>query len=320
MGLSKAQYDEIMREYDRKRIESARILDRKQAKVYEMIPEYSDIEEEIGDIAYECGIKSIEGDESALEDMKRKIEELSAKKTELLVSCGFPTDYLEPAFSCPDCKDTGYIGSEKCHCLNQKILELLYSKSNVGEILDKENFDTIDLDLYSDSEYEMMKPIIDKCKEYVEKFGQDCENLLFSGKPGVGKTFLTNCITKALLDKGYSVIYFTSVQLFDTLSKYVFSYDYSESGDSMREDLVSCDLLIIDDLGTETTSNFVASQLFNLINERDIRGKATIISTNLMLADITERYTERVLSRLVGKYTLIKPDISDMRFKSKISN
>lgn len=320
MGLSNAQYDEIMREYDRKRIEANHRLDAKSAQVYEMIPEYSDVEEEIRDVAFEYGIKGISGDSEALSQMRTKIEELSARKKALLTEHGFSPDYLELDYSCMDCKDTGYIGKQKCHCLTQKILQVLYSKSNVGDILEKENFDTLDIDKYSDSEYEIMKPIITKCKDYVAHFDEKCENLLFMGNPGVGKTFLSNCIAKGLLDSGHSVIYFTSVQLFDTLSSYAFSYDYSENSMGMKEDIHSCDLLIIDDLGTEMTNSFVSSHLFDIINERELRGKATIISTNLDIAEITGRYSERVLSRLAGKYERLKLDIRDIRFKSKISS
>ena len=319
MGLTNAQYDEIMREYDRKRIEASHRLDAKAAQVYEMIPEYSDVEEEIREVAFQCGLKSIGGDESALSDMREKIEELGKKKEELLVANGFSANYLEPDYACMDCKDTGYIGQQKCHCLKQKILTVLYSKSNVGDILEKENFDTLSIDEYTDAEYEIMQPVIDKCKEYVEKFDKNPRNLIFTGNPGVGKTFLTNCIAKALLDKGHSVIYFTSVQLFDKLSTYAFSYDYSENSLGMKEDIHSCDLLIIDDLGTEMANNFVASNLFSIINERSIRGKATIISTNLSIEDISERYSQRVLSRFAGEYDRLKLDISDLRFRHNIT-
>lgn len=320
MGLTNSQFDEIMRDYDRKRIEASHRQDARMAQVYEMIPEYTDVEEEIREIACDCGIRSIGGDTSALDEMKQKIEVLSQRKKELLVSHGFAEDYLEPDYTCKDCSDTGYIGQNKCHCLTQRILQMLYSKSNVGDVLERENFDTLSYDEYSDSEYEIMKPIIEKCKAYSEKFPEGNENILFAGKPGVGKTFLSNCIAKAILDKGYSVIYFTSVQLFDTLSKYAYSYDFSEDSDGMKDDISTCDLLIIDDLGTEALTKFVESQLFNIINERIIRSKATIISTNLSISDINERYSERVLSRLVGNYSMIKLDISDIRFKSRLSD
>lgn len=319
MGINNAQFDAIMREYEKRRIIQAHKLDEKLAQVYERIPEYSDVEEEIREVAFQAGVKSIGGDETALKRMHIEVERLNKEKEELLLANGFSADFLKPEYVCADCEDTGYIEGRKCHCLNQKILKALYSKSNVGDILEKENFSTLSFDEYSDSEYEIMKPIVDKCKTFVSDFKETKENLLFMGKPGVGKTFLSNCIAKALLDEGNSVIYFTSIQLFDTLSRVAFSYDYSDDSLAVKEDLYTCDLLIIDDLGTESVTKFVEAQLFNLINERIIRDKATIISTNLALSDITEYYSERILSRLVGMYTLIKPDISDMRFKNKIS-
>ena len=319
MGLSNAQYDAIMREYDRKRIESAHKLDAKLAQVYEMIPEYYDVEEEIREVAFQSGLKSIGGDSSALDEMHTIIDRLAAKKVALLTENGLPENYLDPEYECSDCKDTGYIDGKKCHCLSQKILQMLYSKSNVGAILEKENFDTLSFDEYSDSEYEVMKPVIDKCKAFVDGFENNNENLMFIGKPGVGKTFLSNCIAKALLDKGHSVIYFTSVQLFDTLSQYAFSYDYTEDSQNMKEDIYTCDLLIIDDLGTETATKFVEAQFFSIINERIIRNKATIISTNLMFTDMNERYSERIISRFAGNFSMYKLDISDIRFKNKIS-
>lgn len=316
MGITNAQYDEIMREYDRKRIEAGHRLDLREAQVYEMIPEYADVEEEIREIACDYGIKSIGGDEKALSEMREVIEKLSLKKRELLIEHGFSEDYLEPEYACKDCNDTGYIGQNKCHCFKQKILKLLYSKSNVGDILLRENFDTFSFDHYTDAEYDVMKQVLEKCKAFTSTFEEKAgNNLLISGNAGTGKTFLSNCIAKALLDNGYSVIYFTSVQLFDTLSKYAFSYDYSEDSLSMKEDIYSCDLLIIDDLGTENVTNFVESQLFNIINERIIRNNSTVISTNLLLAEIKERYTDRVLSRITGKYTPIRLDISDIRYR-----
>ena len=165
-----------------------------------------------------------------------------------------------------------------------------------------------------------MKPVIEKCKAFAKEFDNSDENLMLMGNPGVGKTFLSNCIAKELLDSGHSVIYFTSVQLFDTLSKYAFTYENSYEGEGILEDIYSCDLLIIDDLGTEIATKLVESQLFNIINERIIRNKATMISSTLCLSDMNDRYSERIVSRVAGNYSILKLDISDIRFRKKISS
>ena len=163
-----------------------------------------------------------------------------------------------------------------------------------------------------------MQRIIDSCRTYVRNFDNGYENLLFYGDVGVGKTFLTNCIANELLKQGHSVIYFTAFQLFDTLARYAFrSGEISEDIGRVHEDIFDCDLLIIDDLGTEMTNTFVLSQLFLIINERDNRNRATIISTNLSIEEISERYSERTFSRIYGKYRMIKPSIKDLRIKIK---
>ncbi len=318
MSISNAQYDEIMRTYEEKQNKSRHLLDQRIQEVYAKIPEYKALDSSVADISLEQGRRLIDGDVSALPALKDKLREIAARKKELLKEGGFAEDYLEPVYSCSECKDTGYIDGAKCRCLKQAITRYLYAQSNIENVLKKENFDTLTYDYYDDSELPLMKNIIEGCRAYVRDFDTGYENLLFYGDVGVGKTFLTNCIANELLGSGHSVIYFTAFQLFDTLAKYAFrQQDVSEDISRVHEDIFDCDLLIIDDLGTEMTNSFVLSQLFLIINERDNRKKPTIISTNLSIEDISERYSERTFSRIYGKYKMIKPSIKDLRIKIK---
>lgn len=317
MSLTNAKYDAIMREYEETQIKNRHILEEHFEEVYDLIPEYKAIDDSISELALSLGRKRILGDKDALKNLDEQIAEKRERKAALLKEYNFPIDYLDPIYKCKECKDTGYVGGKQCTCLKQTILRTLYSQSNVEDVLQRENFKTLTFDYYAESEIEQMEYIVEKCKNYALNFDNEYKNLLISGKPGVGKTFLTNCIAKELLDTGHSVIYFTSYQLFDTLSQYTFSYDSPDELVKIREDIFSCDLLIIDDLGTENANSFVASQLFLVINERDIRQKSTIISMNLTLEELNERYSERNLSRIVGKYDFIKPDIQDIRFKKR---
>ncbi|MCR4655688.1 MAG: ATP-binding protein [Lachnospiraceae bacterium] len=318
MSLSNEKYEALMRRYDETRLKNEKLRRLRIKEVNEKLPEYKELSDEASAVSFSSGLRALNGEENALSGLNEKIREITLKKKELLLRAGFPEDYLEPVYSCPECKDTGYVNDKKCRCFIQAEIEELYRQANIAQILDKENFDTLTLDYYTDDELEMMKGIIDRCRNFVKNFDLKHDNLMFFGPPGVGKTFLTNCIAKELLDSGHSVIYFTSTQLFDTLATYIFrNKEASDEILRVHEDVFSCDLLVIDDLGTETSNNFVVSQLFLIINERGMRHKSTIISTNLAMSELSERYEERIVSRIIGNYTFINPRTGDLRFRIK---
>lgn len=320
MSISNAQYDAIMRRYEEKREKSRRLAKEHKEEVIELVPEYKELEDRIADVAMKSAEKYFDGDMDAISEMRNEMTRLTARQKALLAQFSFPEDYLIEKHECSDCGDTGYLDSNvKCHCLKQEIMKILYKQSNIDDLLERENFDTLTYDYYDDCDVEKMKKIIDDCKSFTNDFGNKYENILLVGDVGVGKTFLTNCMAKEVLDAGYSVIYFTSIRLFDTLSKSVFNrkYEDEEEGSDVMQDIYSCDLLIIDDLGTENVSAFVASRLFDVLNERDIRRKSTIISTNLKADAIQERYTERNFSRIFGGYKTLNPTISDIRIKKR---
>lgn len=316
MSLSRAQYDEIMRAFEERRIANHHIFMEHREEVYDLIPEYKELDTSIAELSVEQGKKLIQGDDDALEVMRDKIAKIKARKKELLNEYAFPENYLEPIYTCGICKDTGYVDGEKCSCLNRAIIRLLYAQSNIEAVLNEENFDNLSYEYYNDSDVEMMRRIVQECREFAQSFDDHYQNLLLFGEVGVGKTYLTNCIAGELLGSGHSVIYFTSFQLFDTLAKYAFRLsDVKEDISAIHEDVFSCDLLIIDDLGTEMTNSFVSSQLFVILNERNLRKKSTIISTNLTLQALNERYSERNFSRIFGYYKMLKIDIEDIRMK-----
>ena len=324
MVLNDQQYHEIMRSYERIRDANRQELERRLEEVYTKIPEYRELELSLRQDSLARLHSLLNDDSSALSDMHEEVTHTFQRKKELLASAGFPDNYLEPIYSCPDCKDTGYITrvgfpKEKCSCMKQKEIELLYEQSQVRKVISNENFDTLSYAYYQDEHLERFRKAVDICRNFIENFKQDYQNLFFYGTVGTGKSFLSGCIANELIQKGYYVIYFSSIGLFEKLAQLKFDYNEKDKLYDMLNDIYGCDLLIIDDLGTELTNAFVASQFFNCLNERHLRHKATIISTNLNLEELQNRYSDRVFSRITGNYTICKLTGPDIRLTKKMS-
>ena len=313
MALSNSQYDEIMRDYDRQQLEDRRILDERRLSVYARVPRLQEIDAAVASSAVHKARLLLDGDSSAMSSLKDELNALREERVILLKENGYTPQYLDPVYRCRDCKDTGYINGQKCHCFKQAIINTVYAQSNLQTILERENFEHFSFDFYSDDDISTTtglsalttaKQAVESCHQFIDDFDNKPKNLFFYGDTGVGKTFLSNCIAKELLDKGYSVIYFTAFQLFDILSKGVFEKDADAI--AAHQNIFDCDLLVIDDLGTERSNSFTTSQLFLCVNERLLRHKSTIISTNLNFNQIVDIYSERTFSRICGDYTMIK--------------
>ncbi len=324
MALTNSQYDRIMRDYEEKQRRSRLQLEEKKAEIYRKIPSLHALEETIASVSVRQARLMLDGDTHALADLKEELAGLRAKRSALLEKAGLRPSDLLPIYECPDCKDTGYIGQQRCHCFRQAAIDLIYTQSNIKQILDTENFDTLTYDYYDDtsldestgrSALDDATRAIDACRLFVDRFDTEFDNLYLFGSTGVGKTFLSNCIAKALIDTGHSVLYFTSFQLFTILEESKFQKD--SLAREQQEDLFACDLLIIDDLGTELTNRFSVSQLFLCLNERLLRKKSTVISSNLDLDHLFETYSERNFSRIISNYTLLKLTGPDIRLKKR---
>ena len=321
MGLTNSQYNTIMKIYEERQYAGRRALDDRQAFVDKTIPEYRRISSEISSLSVKQASKLLEGDESALADLKKSIAILHNKKKELLQKSGLPSDFLEIHYECPDCKDTGYIGNAKCHCFKQQIISLLYQQSNLQEMLTDNNFSTLSYEFYNGEDLLHFQNAVKTCKDFIDCFNSDYHNLFFYGTVGTGKSFLSGCVAKELMDLGRSVIYFSSTGLFEKLSQISFDYNAKETKADLYEDLYSCDLLIIDDLGTELTNHFSSSQFFSCLNERILRKKSIIISTNLSLQELRDRYSDRIFSRITSNFKLCKITGPDIRmYKKRLNN
>lgn len=324
MPLKNFQYDEILREYDKKQFRHKHELDRRIQEAFDRIPRLKEIEAEIADLSIKKA-KSLLFSQGKPFDLSREIEKLSRERKDLLLLNGFAEDYLQMHYDCPICKDTGFVGNKKCSCFQQAAVDLLYRQSNLDRLLKKENFSLFSFDYYSDtieeegagkSPLQAAKHAVAVSKAFIADFDKRFENLIFFGHTGVGKTFLSHCIAKELIDSGHSVIYFSAYDLVSVLEKNAFSQNKEFDNNHY---VLDCDLLIIDDLGTELTNSFVGSQLFMCLNGRIQNQKSTIISTNLSIDELIERYSERLFSRISSYYTMLKLLGHDIRLQKRLS-
>ncbi len=322
--------DRIRRIYDRRRILNRHEEEERYRRVCEAIPEFESLNLKRSDIIKDNIKRIVLGDTAALNDTNLSISGIEEEKHMLLEKAGFPSDYLDRIYTCSDCKDTGYIGDKRCHCFQEELLNILCSQSDLKTATQHENFANFNIEYYPD-DYLMegtditprdnIRKILTMCRDFIDNFSEIPDNLLIYGHSGVGKTFLSNCIAKEILDRGYTVIYLTSYQLFDILETKVF---HREELDNMASGILSmlgeCDLLIIDDLGTEMINKFTEVQLFMCMQERINNNLSTIISTNLSFDDINSTYSERIFSRLMGHYRLVKMTGHDIRIKKALEH
>ena len=319
MALSKEQYDSIIREYEERQTQNYRELLRRRERIYTLIPEYKELEDEVASISVARAKALLDDPSTDLKEYRNRIAAIASQKKALLKEHGYADDYLEPGHTCTDCLDTGYINGEKCHCFRQMEITLLYEQSNIQEMIAKENFSTLSYEYYEGEDLTRFQNAVNVSKNFVTGFKNHYQNLFFYGTVGTGKSFLSGCIAKELLSQGCSVIYFSANGLFDTLARYAFDTKSKDTLYNLNKDLYNCDLVIIDDLGTEVTNNFVTSQLFALLNERHLRQKAAIISTNLSLEELRDRYSERIFSRITSNYSICKLTGKDIRMQRKLS-
>lgn len=333
--MSNSILKELLKEYERKRIDADNQLLKRKNLLYSSNPELQHIDNELNSIAIKISKTIISSNDcTKLSLLENKLNSLKSQKKQLLQSLGKSEDYLKPKYECNVCLDTGYVlegyKTTMCTCLKQKLLNIAYNKSNIGN-LEVENFNTFNITLYSDivdekrynssiSPRENIIIIKNICNSFINNFDNiEEKNLFFTGNTGLGKTFLSNCIAKELIEKGKTVLYQTAPSMLDSIMDYRFNKNHINS--DFYTNILDVDLLIIDDLGTETINSMKFTELFNILNTRLLNQSKkitkTIISTNLTLQNIFSTYDERIVSRIVGYYNICKFFGEDIRFKKK---
>ena len=278
----------------------------RQERVYSHIPEISRIDQRLRTQMVELvGLTISKSSDlaEALAALENESLELQARKAELLTMHGYASDYLDDIYSCPKCRDTGFADGKMCSCLKE-----LYNKELTQQLStllknSSESFENFDLSLYGQAR-EAMEVVYATCREYALNFSERSMNLLFQGGTGLGKTFLSACIARVVAGNGHSVCYDSAASALEAfeLKKFARDAETSEAAASKVGQMLDCDLMILDDLGTEMLTQISISALYTLINTRLVNGKKTIISTNLTDAELSKRYTAQICSRIDGEF------------------
>ena len=322
--MANKNLENLIAEYQEKRRKADIELDRRREEVYKKFPRIEEIDTELNKIAINKA-KAMLNHEQIVDDLDEKAKKIKMEKMEILKKEKID---LEKKYECNVCKDTGYIRKENdksvmCNCLKQKLLNLSYNQSNLSDI-QKDNFDNFNIELFSDngtrSPRKNINNIKNACIKFVENFDDiETKNLLFTGNTGLGKTYMSNCIANELLKKGKNVLYQTAPVLLETVIDNKFNKYKNENADEFYNNILTVDLLIIDDLGAECLNSMKVSELFTILNTRILnlnnKPTKTIISTNLTIEQIFKTYEERIGSRIAGYYDIYQFFGEDLRLK-----
>ncbi|MGN0792859.1 MAG: ATP-binding protein [Aristaeellaceae bacterium] len=304
--MRKAIMQELLTEYEAQRRRNQAQEQEHRERAVAACPEIGQLLDARQDMIF-SGLRGILAGQGAAEDLPARMEVLNRRLASLLKQHGFPETYLDPIYRCPRCEDTGYVGEpvrEQCECLRTAFYTRLYRQVGLGENAEQ-SFERFDLSLFSPeklpgksySQRDVMQLFRQKCSDWAEQYpAVPAKDILMMGQSGLGKTYLMHAMAKVLLQRGFSVMLLSAYRFLDIARKAYFTGDTGE-----MNTLIDTDVLMIDDMGTEPLmENITIVQWFNLINERQQRGRATIISTNLMEDELRRRYTERIASRLLG--------------------
>ena len=290
-------YQKVKTEIEKRRLSAVSEADRRNLELRAISEDIRIIDAELVKTGLTLFKAACDGADIA--PIREKNLTLNKTRRELLVALGYPEDYTEPQYTCKKCSDSGFIGTAMCSCFREMLIKENIKSSGIGKLIEKQSFDNFSLNFYEGEARELMEKNLAAAKDFANGFGLDSQNLLLIGPTGTGKTHISTAIAKALIEKGVEVIYDSSQNIVSAFEKDKFKSGYG-SYDPEGTKYLECELLILDDLGTEFVSQFTVSCLYNLLNTRLNKGLSTIISTNLSPAELSEKYEDRIYSRIVG--------------------
>ncbi len=321
MGYNKDNYLRIRQEYADKNLRAKEAAEHRANELHQKYPELMKIDRVLSETGLNImreSLKGKEGLDERIAKLRESNRELQAARAEYLKSIGYPADYTAVKYECEKCSDTGFIGTRLCECMRRDLILAGYESSGIGNLIRTQSFDTFSLDYYSRTPEERrnMELILDTCRTYAERFtAESGNNMFFCGTTGLGKTHLSTSVAKRVIERGFDVVYDTSQNILADFEYERFTRSYGDTSEPRTDKYFNCDLLIIDDLGTEIANQFTVSCLYNIINTRINNSGAMIISTNLTQNEIRDRYSDRITSRLFGDFMVMRFVGKDIRLQ-----
>ena len=321
MSYNKDDYIKVRNEFETKYQRARGEAEARTFEVHALIPEIVEIDRVLAGTGMDimAVIGSADPDkEGQVKRLEQRNNELIARRNALLVAHGFTEDYTDVKYDCPACGDTGYTESGMCACMKRAISAQAYNSSGLGRLIGEQTFDNFDLSYYADEHQPRMESYVKELESFSDSFdSKTYGNFLFIGTTGLGKTHLSTAVAQRVIERGYDVLYVSSVKMIGDFEAERFGNEMGQKSVDLSR-YYGADLLIIDDLGAEIVNKFTQTYLYNVINTRINEHRCTIINTNLTPSELNKMYTERVSSRLLGEYIPMLFRGTDIRKKKNL--
>lgn len=318
MGYSRENYRLVREEYENRSLEARNAADARRSELHRVIPRTEEIDRELSATGIKLMGAALGVSHASVDDIRAGVVKLRAERAALLAAAGYPENYSEPHYECEKCQDTGYVDGYMCSCMKQRLIMAGYESSGIARLMQNETFDTFSLDYYADDRrnLENMRYIYQTMRRFAETFDpKSSKSIALFGGTGLGKTHLSTAAAKVIIERGFDVVYTGAIGMFSDFEKVRFGIASGRESGENTDRYFDCDLLIIDDLGSEVANQFTVSCLYDVINTRINKGLPMILSTNLRQDELRQRYWDRITSRIFGEFVTLMLTGTDVRAK-----
>ena len=318
MGYSRENYRLVREEYENRSLEARNAADARRSELHRVIPRTEEIDRELSATGIKLMGAALGVSHVSVDEIRAGVVKLRAERAALLAAAGYPENYSEPHYECEKCQDTGYVDVYMCSCMKQRLIMAGYESSGIARLMQNETFDTFSLEYYADDRrnLENMRYIYQTMRRFAETFDpKSSKSIALFGGTGLGKTHLSTAAAKVIIERGFDVVYTGAIGMFSDFEKVRFGNASGRESGENTDRYFDCDLLIIDDLGSEVANQFTVSCLYDVINTRINKGLPMILSTNLRQDELRQRYWDRITSRIFGEFVTLMLTGTDVRAK-----